>query len=65
LPSEAKIKKPAFINFISSDKDSSDDDNFPQVNNYSSQVINNHYNNDNDEENIPVLEKFLNSILND
>jgi hypothetical protein len=51
LPSGVKIKKPASINLIPSDEDSSDDDDSPQVKNYSSQVDDDHY------------EETLNSVL--
>lgn len=59
LPSGVKIKKPASINLIPSDEDSSDDDDSPQVKDYSSQVDDDHYDNSDEEEDVPAPEESL------
>ncbi|CAG8696106.1 16776_t:CDS:10, partial [Racocetra persica] len=68
LPNGTKIKKPAPLNLIPSDEDSSDDDDSSQVDDYSSQIDDDFHqadyydhDDDSDEEDAPTPEESLNS----
>ncbi|CAG8654074.1 28102_t:CDS:2 [Dentiscutata erythropus] len=72
LPNGTKIKKPAPLNLIPSDEDSSDDDDSSQVDDYSSQIDDDFHqadycdrDDDSDEEGAPTPEESLNSVLSD